>query len=101
MEFCPPGRKKVAVSGVSTVLYSNAYRWIHEREVIPVRYIFEKAAREVMPMRYIFYKAAREVIYVRVFELNLLTMKMKNKVLRNLSLPLLISDRAHARLVTM
>ena len=57
MEFCLPGRKKVAVRGDSTVLYSNAYRWIHEREVIPVRYIF--------------YKAAREVIYVRVFELNL------------------------------
>ena len=45
MEFCPPGRKKVAVSGVSTVLSSSAYRWIHEREVMPVRYILEKADR--------------------------------------------------------
>ena len=71
MAFCPPGRKKVAVSGVSTVLYSNAYRWIREREVIPVRYISEKADRGAIPMRYIFYKAAREVIHVRVFELNL------------------------------
>ena len=67
MEFSPPGRKKVAVSGVSTVLYSNAYRWIREREVIPVRYIFEKADRGVIPMRYTFNKADREVIHVRVF----------------------------------
>ena len=67
MEFCPPGRKKVAVSGVSTVLSSSAYRWIHEREVTPVRYILEKADRGVIPMRYIFNKADREVIHVRVF----------------------------------
>ena len=67
MEFSPPGRKKVAVSGVSTVLYSNAYRWIQEREAIPVRYIFEKADRGVIPMRYTFYKADREIIHVRVF----------------------------------
>ena len=71
MAFCPPGRKKVVVSGVSTVLYLKAYRWIHEREVIPVRYIFEKTDRGVITVRYIFYKAAREVIYVRVLELNL------------------------------
>ena len=67
MEFCPPGRNKVAVSGVSTVLYSNAYRWIQEREVIPVRYIFEKADRGANSVRYIFNKADREVIHVRVF----------------------------------
>lgn len=67
MEFSPPGRNKVAVSGVSTVLYSNAYRWIQEREAIPVRYIFEKADRGVIPMRYTFYKADREIIHVRVF----------------------------------
>ena len=57
----------MAVSGVSTVLYLNAYRWIHEREVIPVRYIPEKTDRGVIPMRYIFYKADREVFHVRVF----------------------------------
>ena len=57
----------MAVSGVSTVLYSNAYRWIHEREVIPVRYISEKADRGAIPVRYIFNKADREVIHVRVF----------------------------------
>ena len=49
------------------ILYLNAYRWIHEREVIPVRYIFEKADRGVIPMRYIFNKVDREVIHVRVF----------------------------------
>ena len=67
MDFSPPGRNKVAVSGVSTVLYSNAYRWIQEREVIPVRYIFEKADRGANSVRYIFNKADREVIHVRVF----------------------------------
>ena len=67
MAFCPPGRKKVAVRGDSTVLYSNAYRWIQEREVFPVRYIFEKADRGVIPMRYTFYKADREIIHVRLF----------------------------------
>ena len=56
MEFSPPGRKKVAVSGVSTILYLNAYRWIHERDVIPVRHIFEKADRRAIPVRYIFNK---------------------------------------------
>ena len=45
MEFCLPGRKKVAFRGDSTVLYSNAYRWIHEREVIPVRYISQGSPR--------------------------------------------------------